>query len=197
MIVVTDEVKDGILFFERIFQIVLALAIGEAFKQYFPERKEDGHRTIMLESTPALISFITLIVTFYLGMDRYFFKSYITLKALPDNYAIHLMFDSILFMIESALFFSMSRNLHADRWRVFYLLVSLLLIVDIVWCIHGTIIGPTSFRGWMLWDVIFMVFIGALWWFKPKDICAACLGVAITFTITLISYTLFWPLYFA
>jgi len=197
MIVVTDEVKDGILFFERIFQIVLALAIGEAFKQYFPERKAEGHRTVLLDSTPALIAFIILIVTFYLGMDRYFWRSYINPHAMSDHYAAHLMFDSVLFMLESALFFSMSRNLHQDRWKTFYLLIAVLLLVDIVWCVHGTLLGPDSFVGWIEWDCLFLVCIGALRYVSPREGLAAWIGLSMTFIITLCSYLLFWRLYFA
>lgn len=197
MIPVTDEMKDGILFFEHIFQIVLALAIGESFKQYFPERKHDGHVTLLQNSTPALLSFIIIIVTFYLGMDRYFWRSYITPQALPSSYAAHLMFDSFLFMMESALFFAMSRNLHEDRWRTFYGLVAVLLVVDIVWCIHGSILGPSSFVGWIEWDVIFLVCIGVLLRFKPRDRLAAFSGLAVTAMITVVSYSVFWKLYFA
>ena len=76
MIQVTGGVTDLIQFFERLFQVVLALALGESFKQYFPERKNsEQHETLLSDATPSLVSFVVLVVTFYLGMDRYFWVS--------------------------------------------------------------------------------------------------------------------------
>ena len=130
-------------------------------------------------------------------MDRYFWRSYITPKTITDQYATHLMLDSVLFMLESALFFAMSRNLHQDRWKTFYTLIAVLLCVDIVWCVHGTLLGPNSFVGWIEWDIIFLACIAALRFLRPSDRWGAWLGLGINFVITLCSYLFFWPLYFA
>lgn len=198
MIPVTGGVADLIQFFERIFQIVLALALGEAFKQYFPERKDpkQQHNTVLSDATPSLISFVVLVVTFYLGMDRYFWSTYSSQPSISKNYPIHLMLDSGLFMFESALFFAMSRNLHKDRWREFYKLVAILLIPDIIWCIHGSLLGPRSFAGWIASDFIFLMIIIALRYMRPSDRWGTGLGMVFTVAITAFGYWYWWPLYF-
>lgn len=55
------------------FSIVLALALGEAFKQCVSER-ENG--AIQWDRMLALLTFLLLILPFYQGMNRYLLQTY-------------------------------------------------------------------------------------------------------------------------
>jgi hypothetical protein len=55
------------------FSIVLALAMGEAFKQYISDR-HDGD--VQWKSTFALLTFLLLVLPFYQGMNRYLLQTY-------------------------------------------------------------------------------------------------------------------------
>ena len=103
---------------QRIFSIVLALALAEALKQFVADkatRPED--RAIHWDRLMALIAFLLLLIPFYHGMGRYYFEVYHT-KDLPRPYSLHLMIDSLAFTVEATLFFVMSRALSLVQWRL-------------------------------------------------------------------------------
>lgn len=197
MMLIHGEIQDGILFFERTFQVVLALAIGESFRQFIPEgRGVANGPPVRVDNIPALLSFMMLSVTFYLGMDRYFYRSYLTRHLVEGHYELALVLDSVLFMAESALFFAMARNLESNRWKTFYKSVLALLAVDIAWCLHGTYVGPEAFWGWIVWDIIFAFAILGMLRLVKNDRLASWIGVIVTGFVTFTSYSLFWNLYF-
>ena len=118
---------------QRIFTIVLALSLAESFKQFVDDKAispEDRH--IHWGRGFALVAFLMLVVPFYHGMGQWFNDVYKT-NAPPKPYSAYLALDSIAFLIESILFFVMSRALPIEQWRRFYISAALILTVDIVW----------------------------------------------------------------
>jgi hypothetical protein len=136
----------------RIFFVVLALAIGEAFKQFVAdkaEKEEDRH--IHWDRVWSLVSFVALVFPFSHGMARYFFDIYQVNR--PRPYAPALLFDSIGFTIEAVLFFVLSRSLPRVLWRRFYLTVLFLLAVDGVWGSVAALRHAPSMWNWVFLDI--------------------------------------------
>jgi ABC-type antimicrobial peptide transport system permease subunit len=128
------EIIQTIDFFRGVIAIVMALALGESFKQFVSESvQKPEHQTIHWNRLPALVSFLFLIVPFYQGMIRYFVITYGDPEKPPQHYSLFLMFDGVTFIFESALFFLMSQALSLSRWRRFYVCVLILLVVDLSW----------------------------------------------------------------
>src|SRR5690349_3178439 len=130
-----------VIFFRSAFTVVLALALGEAFKQFVTDRIAGEGRyqepkpdfpIILWTRLPALLSFLFLIWPFFQGMNRYFNKTYQS-GSMPQPYSLYLSIDGILFTVEAALFFVMSRALPVAKWRLFYLCTLGLLVVDSIW----------------------------------------------------------------
>jgi nucleoside 2-deoxyribosyltransferase len=117
---------DVVTFFERVFGIVLALALAEAFKQSVAE---GGHR-LRWDSVPGLLSFLFLIFPFFQGMNRYFYFTYLAPNVMPTSYAPGLIFDGMAFTAESAMFFFMSRALKRQDLEWLWLYAIVLLFVD-------------------------------------------------------------------
>jgi len=128
-----QAVRSSIESLRWLFAVVLALAIGEAFKQFVSdkaEKPEDRH--IHWDRIWALVAFVLLIVPFSHGMARYFFETYQEATR-PRPYALFLAADTVVFTVEAILFFVLSRALPRTQWRRFYITVSILLSLDILW----------------------------------------------------------------
>jgi hypothetical protein len=124
----TDDVKDSITFIQRLFQITIALALSESFKQFVADESKNNllkptDRHFYPERLPALGIFVCSLIPFFHGMSRYFYLNY--LKAhhqLPDVYGYQLLFDGAAFLTESAVFFALSRALNLVRLNEFFIL---------------------------------------------------------------------------
>ena len=112
-----NGVSSAISSLQAIYTIVLALSVGEAFKQIIPDaHRKPEEQKLNWDQLLGLISFLVLVFPFFQGMSRYLFVKYKE-GPLPDSYSIGLMVDCIAFTIESALFFVLSRTLSACHWR--------------------------------------------------------------------------------
>jgi hypothetical protein len=141
---VTD-LTHAIQFLQAAFTILLSLAFGEAFKQLVP----DGDDDMRWDRFWSLLAFIVMIFPFFHGMTRHFYTTYLTHpKTELATVAPWLMFDGIMFMSMSAMFFVMSRSLTPSHWPRFFIAISGLLLVDTVWS------GMTIYRGINLWPFI-------------------------------------------
>lgn len=107
---------------------MLALALGEAFKTVVIEGE-----FIHWNRLYSLGSFLLLILPFYQGMNRYLLVTYGVGGSLPQPYAPFLIIDGAAFMVESALFFVLSRTLRLEEWQKFYWVVFVLLVFDSLW----------------------------------------------------------------
>src|SRR5665647_198695 len=121
MIQVTDEIRYLVNFFQSGFTILIALALGEALRQFVAadiRKPEDA--AIHWGRLPALMTFIFLILPFFQGMNRYFYLTYLKPNMLPDTYALWLIIDGAAFISEATLFFVMSRLFSENQWRRFF-----------------------------------------------------------------------------
>jgi hypothetical protein len=196
----SKDIIDAIAFFKQAFTIILALALGEAFKQFVADRADKPEdRVIQWDRLLALFSFLLLIVPFYQGMSRYFFVTYSDPLKVPQPYSAFLMFDGVAFMCESALFFVMSRALSLAQWRRYYWSVLSLLAVDSLWgtvaeTTHGIQIAP-----WIILNVVFgIILVAILFWFRreARSYSAASIGLAAMFVRTVLDYYFSWNFYF-
>lgn len=191
----SKDVIDAILFFQRAFTIVLALALGESFKQFVADREE---KTIHWDRLPALLTFLFMIFPFFHGMNRYVFVTYINRISAVQSYAGYLMFDGIIFMAESATFFIMSRSLATIQWRRFLFALITLLAIDSTWIVveHHKI--PDTIL-WLLSNGILAVVSGILLYcFRraEKPITPLIVVSALAFLTTAYSYYVLWNFYF-
>jgi hypothetical protein len=135
---------------------------------------------------------------FFHGMNRYFFQTYQHPLPTTAAYAGSLLFDSIMFMTESALFFVMSRSLAGVQWRRFFLALLALLAVDTLWC-YVELSRLAEINYWIDLNIMLMCLIGILMaYFWKKDSVAwpsIWAALATLFTST-ISYYVSWNFYF-
>jgi hypothetical protein len=198
MISINPDIQNTISFFQTTFTIIIALSIGESFKQFVAdkaERPED--RSIHWDRLPSLISFLFVALPFFHGMNRYFFLAYANAKTVPDIYGAYLIFDGLCFISMSALLFAMSRTLPAVQWRRFFSLILLLLVVDSIW-----IAAAIDSRGfpvgvWQLLNASVIIMIVAMLAREPRrPIVFTILCALMEFLTTAISYAIEWNVFF-
>jgi hypothetical protein len=190
------------------FSIILTLALGEAFRQTIAE---DGN--IRKDRIFALLTFLSFILPFYQGMNRYLLQTYGGTPT-PQFAPVFLIIDGVSFMAESAIFFAMSRNLANDRWAYFYSIVIVLLIVDSCWGIsalqHASEGAKTAIRSWITLNfitsgILLFALVGLVLSGKYQDILgsryanAVVAGVATIGMVirTTFDYVISWDFYFS
>lgn len=181
------------------FSIVLALALGEAFKQCVSE----AHRgDIQWDRLLALFTFLLLILPFYQGMNRYLLQTYGGPAASSNQAAVFLIIDGVAFMAESALFFAMSRNLANSRWVYFYCIVLALLAVDTIWGLlalqHATSGASVAIRSWIKLNAVSCVFLLLLIWLGRRfpAFAVALVSAFAMLVRTILDYIISWDFYF-
>jgi hypothetical protein len=206
-----------IIFFKGAFTVVLALALSEAFKQFVTDRISAEGRyqeprpdqaIILWPRLPALLSFLFLIWPFFHGMNAYFSMTYLDHShPMPSPYSFYLSADGVLFTIEAALFFVMSRALSLTKWRLFYCCIIVLLMVDSVWGFI-TLTHTTRVRPWLILNAISFLILGIIILAlhkisKGKEIAKSkvryfiCVVLPLlSLTRTSIDYWKMWDLYF-
>ncbi len=183
---------------QRIFAIVLALALGEGFKQVVSDKAH-------LPSDPfvywgrilGLISFLLLIVPFFQGMHRYYYTVYMV-PTRPQPYAIFLSFDAFIFLVDAALFFVMSRALAIEQWHRFYFTVLLLLIVDSVWGVVVFLFHSDAVLRWLVLNAVTIpIFVLLRYFFRdPKSVWGAGLCFLTMASRTISDYYIMWDFYY-
>ncbi len=156
---ITDAVKDLIEFFRKTIAIVLALAFGEAFKQFVADKEEPAKRIIHYNRLPALLSFLALLLPFFQGINSYLFETYRNAESLFPNYKISLFFDSLMFLVESAFFFIMSRALDPLQWLRLTGCARILMVVDAIWAMAAYLLHSAQIKSWLFLDVVSIVVI--------------------------------------
>jgi len=193
-----QAVRSSIESLRWLFAVVLALAIGEAFKQFVSdkaEKPEDSH--IHWNRIWALVAFVLLVVPFSHGMARYFFETYQE-AARPKPYARFLLVDTAVFTVEAILFFVLSRALPQTQWRRFYNTVIILLILDILW---GSFTASTHAPRMWTWVIVNLCTVPLLAYFlhyyRARDSTTgmiACMAIIVCRTIA--DYALSFSFYF-
>jgi hypothetical protein len=136
-----------------IYAIVIALSIGEAFKQFVPVPNTDMEKCrIQWDRLPSLAALLILVVPFYHGMTRYFCEMYYA-HGTDASYGKWLLFDCGMFTVEAGLFFVLARSLGKNLWRRFNYTVLFLLGLDIVWGMFAWRYRTSSVSSWVIVNV--------------------------------------------
>jgi hypothetical protein len=198
MIPINADILSTTSFFQTTFAIVIALSIGEAFKQFVADKAEKPEdRAIHWDRLPALIGFLLLVVPFFHGMSRYFFAVYTNAKEVPATYGDYLIFDGVSFMFMSAIFFVMSRSLPAVQWRRYFCLALLLLVVDSVWIAVAVESRAFPVLLWQILNAALGILLVALLAREPTNpIKYPIMFAAAVMVTTTISYTCKWDVFF-
>jgi hypothetical protein len=181
-----------------IYAIVIALSIGEAFKQFVPDPDlSTGNRGIRWDRLPLLCSLLVLVVPFFHGMTRFSSDMYSQDK-IGRYYGIWLLVDCSVFTMEAGLFFVLARSLSRDLWLRFAWTVMVLLALDIEWGALVWRLRPSSISSWVivnLWSVPCLAVVlwrlhgSKSWW---PVLATSC----VIFVRTVADYLTGWPFYF-
>jgi hypothetical protein len=195
-----SNVADTVAYFQRVFTVVLALALSEGFRQFVADtRGRNARPEIYSDRLPALVIFICLILPFFHGMNRYFYGTYYGLKVREQfpNYSYFLMFDGISFMAESALFFVLSRSFPERYWQRYFRIVLVLLGVDSFWCVvsltHGAPVQNWLFLNLVLGGVLLLTLDLDK---NPRSKIGPWVGAIATLLCAGVGYIVDWKLYF-
>ena len=144
------ELAHAVQFFQGGFTILMALALGEAFKQFVP----DGDKDIRWDRLPSLVAFLFTIFPFFHGMTQYMYITYLRATGLGlAEVSEYLLFDGIMFMGMAGVFFVLSRSLSPSHWFRFYLSTLVLLAVDTIW-ISAAIYRGSQLQPWLILNII-------------------------------------------
>jgi hypothetical protein len=174
------------------WSIVLALALAESFKTVVEEGK-----FIHWDRLYSLGSFLLLALPFYQGMNRYLLVTFGDVASPPAAYGLFLV--SAQFMVESALFFVLSRTLRPEEWQHFYWVVFVLLVIDSIWWLLRAL-PQATIQGWTILNIVQSVFIlgllllGRRLPYQPH--LPAAIGTAAMLVRSILDYLVSWGFYF-
>jgi hypothetical protein len=183
-------------FFKYVFTVVLALALGEAFKQFVADAAAPDARSMHWDRLPTLILFLVTIFPFFQGMSRHFDANYQHAENLLKLYPNYLFVDGVAFTIESALFFVLSRALAPQQLERVIVTLLALFAVDLGRDIIS-FAGPGSIGPWTYQSVVTVIILLAIlfWqrlsWLKTPNWLAAFAVIR-----TILDYYLTWTFYF-
>jgi hypothetical protein len=199
----TKDIVDTVGFYQKAFTLILALALAEAFKQFVADKADkEEDRVIHWDRLWSLISFLFLIFPFFQGTSRYFYVRYLHDPKLLSDYAASIMFDGVMFTIEAALFFVMSRTLSPTLWRRFYYSVLWLFVIDSIWAFFSWQLYAVDILSWLLLNLVATAVLGAFIVVNkcvrpgctPSMACMICC-IGIIFR-TILDYSMMWSFYF-
>ena len=189
---------DTIESLQRIYGVILALAITEAFKEFAKPTNRDTKEKasdrwpFYPDNIWAIVSLLFLVIPFFQGMNVYLQRTYGASSS--ETHPAWLLFDIAIFTVEAVFIFLLSRSLPRDRWKIFYRLIGTLLLIDAVWGFivyraHG---APTT--AWVMVNVICGPVLLLLAWRCENKGPIVCFVLVIFRTI--VDYYTSWDLYF-
>jgi hypothetical protein len=182
----------------NVFGIVLALSLGEAYKQVIADTANNpGEKSIRRDSLPSMASFLLLLIPFFQGMARFLDTAY-PQAVRPTSYGPWLLFDICAFTTEASLFFVMSRTLRFEQWRRFYGAVLGILVTDTFW---GAVTlnwrHIETVRPWMLSNLVCLILLGAIFIrFGERPKLGPWIACALMLGRTVADYWTSWTFYF-
>jgi hypothetical protein len=192
---ISGNVAHTVDFIQGAITIILALALGEALKLFVTPHEEQPMKWNML---PGLLAFLFTFFPFFQSMSQYLYLTYLNPETAPPFYPGYLMFDGIMYVLESACFFVMSRAMAPKHWRSFYAAVLALMVIDIFWTTvtyrRGIHVGA-----WIYIDLVIVAVVGAMFLFergKPFSMRPTYTGLVLLASCTIVSYWLERNIYF-
>jgi hypothetical protein len=116
---------------QRLYAAVIALSIGQAANVVFIDQatKTFDPRGISSDVALTFIAFMVTVVPFFHGMNRHLDQSYLINKG--DRVSASLLFDFIVFFLESTLLFVLSASIRSGMSA--FLIIGLILAIDTIW----------------------------------------------------------------
>lgn len=193
-----DAIECTVKSLQWIYAIVIALSIGEAFKQFVPDAGlGSDKRAIRWDRLPFLISLLILVVPFYHGMTRFFSDMY-SQEKVNGYYGIWLLLDCSVFTAEAGLFFILARSLSKDLWLRFSWTVMVLLFIDVAWGALVWKFRPSSISSWVIVNLCSVPCLAVIllalrrrnpWW-------GTSFTAVVILARTVADYLTGWPFYF-
>lgn len=183
---------------QRIYVIVIALALTEALKHFVTDDEGAGFRKIKWGQAWALSSLLLLIVPFLHGMGGYLFNAYLTPGTRPANYGGYLLLDFGVFIFDGCLFLLMARGMSLRDRTFFYLVVVALLTVDTLWGLFVWWKRGIANLGWMCTNGTVIFLLGGFIFLTRKRIGWVWSAFAMLFILirTFVDYRSSWRVYF-
>jgi hypothetical protein len=193
---VDKTVERSIDTLQRVYAVIVALAINEAIKRTFLKGGSSDVE-IHYEHLPEFIALIATAVPFLHGMNRHLDQ---TLKVIRDQnkrslFAI-LVLDFVVFLAEACILFLLAASVTRDL--AFFQLLMVLLLVDVLWVLLTWKITKSVAIRWAIINVA-MIAISCMLIYPGGQRCvefktyvlAACAVIR-----TVLDYYLAWGFYF-
>jgi hypothetical protein len=185
---------------QKIYAVIVALAISLSIQNLLINKTDNSFTLSLkiLDSLPAFLSFVAVLVPFYHGMNRHLDKCYIEGKK-QDTVQGALLFDFIVFFFEASILFAVAASITSGLQS--FLLLGSLLFADMIWAlvshwIHYKKFSPSVVR-WA--GINFVTLILALFVFLT-DIYSATPKAWLLFALAVArgvaDYWFCWAFYF-
>ncbi len=193
-----DAIECTVKSLQGIYAIVIALSIGEAFKQFVPDADlGSDRRAVRWDRLPLLCSLLVLVVPFFHGMTRFLSDMYAQDK-IDGYYGIWLLIDCSVFTVEAGLFFILARSLSKDLWLRFGWTVMVLLLLDVAWGVLVWTCRTSSISSWVIINVLSAPCLAGVLLAFRKNCSSWAISLA-SFVIlarTVADYSTGWRFYF-
>jgi hypothetical protein len=181
---------------QRIYAIIVALAITHAISVVFLDNGQLGNRQDIIKYLPQFFTFSIIIVPFFHGMNRHLDRCYIEKGSKPLNFA--LLIDFVIFFVESMILFALAGTLKSPELNYVIVLV-ILLGFDTIWGFVSHCIHYRKFEGPIIWGIINLIsiiIILLIFFFKFFNIDKTWLVFIIAAARTIADYIFCWHFYF-
>lgn len=192
---ISGNVAHTVDFIQGAITIILALALGEALKLFVTPHQD---KPLIWDRLPALLAFLFAFFPFFQSMSQYLYLTYLNPQTALPFRGSYLLFDGIMYVLEAACFFVMSRALAPKHWRHFYAAVIALMAVDVGWT-AVTLHRGVPVGAWLYIDLVIIAVVAAMFWYergKPLSMRPSYVGLALLMTATVVSYWLERDIYF-
>src|SRR5436305_4099141 len=181
---------------QRIYAVIVALAINEAVKRTF---LQNGSGVLEVDycRIPEFVAFIFTAVPFVHGINRHLDK---TLKTSREenrgSLIVVLVFDFLIFLAESCVLFLLAASVRSELF--FFQLLMLLLTLDLLWSVVTWPITKSVVWQWIVVNILAVVAgIAVIYWFdKVAVIQKLWILMIIAVARTCLDYFLAWNFYF-
>ncbi len=183
-----------------IYAVIIALSIGEAFKQFVMDPDHSSKSRVQWDRLPSLLSLLITVVPFYQGMTQWFSVMYSPVQT-HQPYGLWLLVDCSAFTLEGGLFFVLARSLPKELWSRFNYGAIALLCLDILWGVLAWICRTSSIRSWVIVNICAVfILMGVLLIFRRSALRPAMLASLVVLMVllgrTVADYWTGWPYYF-
>jgi hypothetical protein len=192
---ISGNVAHTVDFIQGAITIILALALGEALKLFVTPHEE---KPMIWNRLPSLLAFLFAFFPFFQSMSQYLYLTYLSPATAAPFRPGYLVFDAVMYVLEAACFFVMSRALAPKHWQHFYGAVLALMLIDIGWTAL-TLRRGIHVGAWLYIDIVVAAIVVGMFLFernRPLTMRPVYVGLVLLMTSTAISYWLERDIYF-